>query len=456
MSHIRIFCLLMASVFLGSSGVVFAHVACANLDSSSLLMDLPCVVSRGTTWSVTLIPEFNPKGEVGAWHADRNSIEQADFAPDNKACAVLNGSTNDLKLNCVLSHGKVWQAQLAAKYPGSKQLIWYLESYGPGDSQGEGAREFRQVDPEFAEVLGDNFSLSIVVEANAHEGPVYVVSENTLYFTSTPAETHRGLNVTVSKLELNGDQPPYYNAVVSVIRDPSNLANGMTLSLDGALLICEQGTMDEAARISRLDIGTLQADTVVDAFAGLPLNSPNDIVIKSDGTIWFTDPSYGFLQDIKPFPLVGDNVYRYDPETEEIIVVAGSFNKPNGLAFSPDESILYINDSGAIQTPGSFFDNLPHQVRAYNVNEGGVLTSNGVVWDVSPGIPDGMKVDAAGRVYTSSATGVQVFRPNGDLLGEIFVKGVANFTFGGPNNDQLFMLNDTEIWVATLGVQGAL
>ncbi|MEO1883998.1 MAG: metallophosphoesterase [Methyloprofundus sp.] len=85
---------------------------------------------------MTLIPEFNSKGEVGTWHADRNSIEQADFAPDNKACAVLNGSTNDLKLNCVLSHGKVWQAQLAAKYPGSEQLIWYLESYGPATPNG--------------------------------------------------------------------------------------------------------------------------------------------------------------------------------------------------------------------------------------------------------------------------------------------------------------------------------
>ena len=119
----------------------------------------------------------------------------------------------------------------------------------------------------------------------------------------------------------------------------ANAANGMTLAPDGRLLVCEQGTMDAPARISAVDPMTGEAEAVVDALAGLPLNSPNDVVVKRDGTIWFTDPSYGFLQDFRPEPAHGDFVHRFDPVTAQLTVVASDFDKPNGLAFSPDENV---------------------------------------------------------------------------------------------------------------------
>src|SRR5207237_6432856 len=120
-----------------------------------------------------------------------------------------------------------------------------------------------------------------------------------------------------------------------------------------------------------------------------------------------------------------DYVYRYDPTTDQTSIVADSFNKPNGLAFSPDEAILYINDSAAIQGPGTYFVNLPHHIRAFDVQGGRHLVNDRLFAVVSPGIPDGLKVDAAGRVYSSSASGLQVYNRSGDLIGEILAPGVA-------------------------------
>jgi gluconolactonase len=240
------------------------------------------------------------------------------------------------------------------------------------------------------------------------------------------------------------------------VRQPSNMANGMTLDRDGHLVICEQGTKERPARISRLDLKTREVETVVDRWRGLRFNSPNDVVVKSDRTVWFTDPNYGEIQGFKPAPDVGAYVYRHDPTTNETSVVADSFNKPNGLAFSPDESVLYITDTGANQAPGTYFVGLPHHVMAFDVRDGRHLRRERLFAVVSPGVPDGIKLDTQGHVYTSSGTGVQAFTPEGDLIGEIMAPGVANFTFGGPQNDVLFILGDTRIWQAKLQVAGVL
>jgi gluconolactonase len=313
---------------------------------------------------------------------------------------------------------------------------------------------------EFAEVTGPEPRFYTVIETNAHEGPVYVAGENALYFTTVPASRDGsvpdGNRVAVKRVALEGDAYPLPPSALTTVRAASNMANGMTLDREGRLLICEQGTTDTLARISRMDLRTGEVETVVDEWRGLRFNSPNDVVVKSDGTVWFTDPSYGALQGFKDAPQVGDYVYRHDPASGTTSVVADSFNKPNGLAFSPDESRLYVNDSGAIQAPGTYFVNLPHHIRVFDVLDGRHLASGRLLAVVAPGIPDGLKLDSAGRVYSSSASGIQVYNPAGDLIGEIVAPGVANFTFGGPRNNVLYICADTALWAAEIRATGAV
>ena len=306
---------------------------------------------------------------------------------------------------------------------------------------------------EFHAVAGSDLQRQVLIETNAHEGPVYVAAEHALYFTTVPEPGPK--NIAIKRLRLTGEGFPFEAQALETVQFPSNMANGMTLDREGGLLICEQGTRETPARIGRLDLGTGSVETVVDQWRGLHFNSPNDVVVKSDRTVWFTDPNYGEVQGFKGAPEVGTYVYRHDPTTGETAVVADSFNKPNGLAFSPDESVLYVTDTGANQAPGTYFVGLPHHARAFDVHDGCHLRNERLFAVVSPGAPDGIKLDVQGRVYTSSATGVQVFTPEGSLLGEIMAPGVANFTFGGPNNDVLFILGDTQIWQAKLQVAGA-
>ncbi|HXH95602.1 MAG TPA: SMP-30/gluconolactonase/LRE family protein [Gaiellaceae bacterium] len=279
-----------------------------------------------------------------------------------------------------------------------------------------------------------------LVDVDAHEGPVFVADEPALYFTSLPKP---GPEVAIKRLDLD-------TLEVTVVRESANGANGMTLAPDGRLLVCEQGTRHERARISAVDPATGEAETVVDALAGLPLNSPNDVVVAADGSIWFTDPSYGFLQGFKPDPAHGDYVYRY--ADGRLVVVDDSFDKPNGLAFSPDESILYVGDSGANQERGSFYPGRPHHIRAFDVVDGRRLENGRLFATITPGFPDGIKVDAEGRVYSSSFSGVQIFSPDAELLGEIALPGAVNFAFG---DSTLFITTDTAIWAAELSAKGA-
>ncbi len=303
----------------------------------------------------------------------------------------------------------------------------------------------------FLDVLGPDPGYETVANVNAHEGPVYVRGENALYFTTVPVTTNipsfGDKNVAIGRLDVASGE-------VSTFVAAANMANGMTLDREGRLLICEQGSLETNARISRMNLKTKKVETVVDHWFGLPFNSPNDVVEKSDGTIWFTDPAYGSLQGFRPKPLIGDFVYRYDPADDSVTVVVDTFKKPNGLCFSPDESILYVNDSGAIEGPNTYYPDLPHHIRAFDVADSSYLVNERLFAVVTPIIPDGLKVDSQGRVYSSSGTGVQVFDAAGKILGEILAGGVANFCFGGPGNNMLFMMCDTAINIATLAATG--
>jgi gluconolactonase len=267
-----------------------------------------------------------------------------------------------------------------------------------------------------------------LARTDAHEGPVYVAGEDALYFTSVPRHALQGPLVDVRRLALSTGE-------VTTVRHDANVANGMCLDRDGTLLVCEQGTFSTPARIARLDPRTGGTATVVDACDGLPLNSPNDVVVRSDGTIWFTDPSYGHLQGFRPAPRTGDHVYVHDPRTGATAVAADGLDKPNGLAFSPGEDVLYVADNGA-----------PHHLLAFDARNGG-LGDRRLVFTTSPEHPDGVKVDATGRIYATSADGVDVRSPAGGLLDRVDLPGAVNFAFAG---DRLLITTDTAVWAAAV------
>jgi gluconolactonase len=304
--------------------------------------------------------------------------------------------------------------------------------------------------PEFDEIAGDCPRLSLLAEVDAHEGPVYFADENALYFTTLPRPgVDRTPSVQIKRLAL--EEP----GEVSLLVAEANGANGMARDREGRLILCEQGSRWESARISRVDRTTGERDPVVEESRGLSFNSPNDVVVASDRAIWFTDPSYGHLQGFRPEPMVGDFVYRHDPATGEIAVVADGFDKPNGIAFSLDERVLYVTDSGANQEPGSYYVTRPHHIKAFDVTGGTRLSGERLFAVVTPSFPDGLKVDRDGRVYVSSFSGVQVFDPDGQLLGEIHLPGAVHFCFGGAERDLLLITTDSAVWAAALAAKGA-
>jgi gluconolactonase len=324
----------------------------------------------------------------------------------------------------------------------------------------ESAADFPFVahDADFGEVLGEAPRLVRVMATDAHEGPVYAPGEDALYFTTVPARRDAPVpgtpEVAIKRLALDGERFPLEPDRVTVLRPDANSANGMALDESGALVVCEQGSHAKDAAITRVDPVTGETTTLVDSWEGLPLNSPNDVVVRDDGSVWFTDPSYGYLQGFRPEPTIGDFVYRHCSSTRRLSVVADGFDKPNGLAFSPRQDVLYVTDSGANQEPGSYHADRPHHIKAFDVVGGDRLVNERLFAVVGPGFPDGLKVDSTGRVYASSFSGVQVFGPGGELFGEISLPGAVNFTFGGRDRNVLYITTDDAIWAAHLAATG--
>ncbi|KPF46076.1 SMP-30/gluconolactonase/LRE family protein [Rhizobium sp. AAP43] len=238
---------------------------------------------------------------------------------------------------------------------------------------------------------------------------------------------------------------------VSVFRSPSHFINGNTRDRQGRLVSCEHG----GRRIIRTEVdGTIT--TLADSHNGKRLNSPNDVVVHSDGAIWFTDPSYGILSDYEGYKAAEEqptrNVYRLDAQTGALEIMVDDFLQPNGLAFSPDETRLYIADSGASHAPEA-----PRHIRVFDVVDGRRLANGRVFVDIDKGIPDGIRTDTEGNLWSSAADGVHCFAPDGRLLGKILVpQAVSNLTFGGPRRNRLFMTASTSlyaIYTATTGAQ---
>ena len=227
----------------------------------------------------------------------------------------------------------------------------------------------------------------------------------------------------------------------SVYRSGVEFTNGRTLDLDGRVVQCSHGL-----RRGERDEGGGRITVVVDSFEGRRFNSPNDVVVARDGSVWFSDPTYGITQPGEGHPgeeeYGGRFVFRHDRNTGDTVAVVTDMVQPNGLAFSPDESVLYVADSSGVGVAGGS----NHHIRAYDVADG--RCSGGRVFAVvEPGVPDGIRVDTAGNVWTSAADGVHVHAPDGSLLGRIRVpEVVANCCFGGPDGSTLFMTATTSLY----------
>jgi len=267
------------------------------------------------------------------------------------------------------------------------------------------------------------------------EGPVYFADGNYLVWSDIP----------------NNRMLRWAGGHVSVFRDFSNNSNGNTRDRQGRLITCEHG----ARRVTRTEPdGSITV--LVDQFQGKKLNSPNDVVVKSDGTVWFTDPPYGILSDYEGHFAEGEYggcyVFRFNPATGALDAVVEDFNKPNGIAFSPDESKLYVVDTGRSHSPDG-----EHHIRVFSVDNQGRLSGGEVFAEVSPGIPDGLRVDLHGNIWTSAGDGVQCYAPDGVCLGKITVpEPVSNLTFGGEKRNRLFITATTSlyaVYVATTGAQ---
>ncbi len=290
--------------------------------------------------------------------------------------------------------------------------------------------------PEFARFILHNAALErLLGGCRWTEGPVWFGDAGCLLFSDIP-------NNRMLRWSESGG--------VGVYRDPSEFANGGTRDREGRLITCSHG----ARALLRTEYdGTLTV--LADRYQGKRLNSPNDVVVKSDGSIWFTDPHYGIMTDYEGRRAPQElpcNVYRLDPASGTLAVVADTFAGPNGLAFSPDESRLYVAETGAM-----FDAAASRHVRVFDVApDGRGLRNERVFHEISPGAADGFRCDEDGNLWSSAGDGVHCISPTGERLGRILIpEPVANLTFGGAAGNRLFICATSSVYSVFLNRKGA-
>lgn len=294
------------------------------------------------------------------------------------------------------------------------------------------------LDPSFAQLRLFNASVECLYQGTRWgEGPVWFAAGRALLWSDLPN------NRLLRWDECTGQ--------VGVFRQPSGQANGNTRDLEGRLLSCQ----NDGRCVTRTEHdGSITV--LADRFEGKRLNSPNDIVVKSDGTIWFSDPPFGITNFYEGAPAGQElpaNLYRLDPETGRLEVATGDVLGPNGLCFSPDESVLYVVESRGVPN---------RKIRAFDVGPGGKLSNNRLLIDAGPGTPDGMRCDTLGNLWcgwgmgSPELDGVRVFSPDGKPLGHVHLpERCANVAFGGIHRNRLFMAAGHALYALYVNVQGA-
>jgi len=296
---------------------------------------------------------------------------------------------------------------------------------------------------DFCEVLTPEFGGYVIANAPLKklatgfdwvEGPVWFGDANFLLFSDIPNDRILRWSPETG---------------VSAYRAPANYSNGHTRDRQGRLVSCEHG----GRRVTRTEMdGSLSV--LADRFEGKRLNSPNDVVVKSDDSIWFTDPHYGIVSNYEGYQSEQElpcHVYRIDPASGKLESVATDFSCPNGLAFSTDEKRLYISDTGAVNDTSA-----ETHIRVFEVGEAGKLSGGDVFHVIKPGVADGIRIDTDDNLWSSAADGVHCLNPAGELLGKILVpEVVSNICFGGRAKHQLFITATTSLYAIRLNRQGA-
>jgi len=265
------------------------------------------------------------------------------------------------------------------------------------------------------------------------EGPAWLAERRTLVWSDIPN------NRMLSWREVDGE--------VGVFRQPANGANGNTVDRQGRLVSCEQFTR----RITRTEAdGSITV--LVHRFEGRRFNAPNDVVVKGDGSVWFSDPDYGKSPSYEGVrELEGCHVYRLDPGTGEIRQMTSDFVMPNGLAFSPDESLLYIVDTGSTHIKGG-----PNHVRRFQVGRGDELSGGEVIATNAAEKFDGFRLDSEGRLWMGAEDGIHCYLADGTMIGKLLLpERASNLTFGGKDRDLLLITGTTSIYAYRVNARGA-
>ncbi len=293
-------------------------------------------------------------------------------------------------------------------------------------------------DPRFAKLVIGHAKLERLWTGGRWlEGPAYFAAGRYLVFSDIPNDRIMRYDET--------------SGVVSVFRDPARHSNGHTVDREGRLISCEH----RGRCVSRTEHDG-RVVPLVTHIDGKRFNSPNDVVVKSDGSIWFTDPTYGIDSDYEgdaaPSEIGTCHVYRFDPATGYLAAVITDRVRPNGLAFSPDERTLYVSDTGASHVPGH-----PKDITAYCVSDAGIGVSASQLFATSDaGFFDGFRCDVDGNIWTSTAEGVRCYAPDGCHIGTVKVPElVANVCFGGPKRNRLFITGQTSLYAIYLNIRGA-
>ena len=297
---------------------------------------------------------------------------------------------------------------------------------------------FEVIDPRFRRLVHGNVHVEkLWTGARWAEGPAYFPAGKYLVWSDIPNDRVMRFDET--------------DGSVSVFLHPAMNHNGHTVDREGRLVSCEH----RGRCVSRLEHDGSRK-VLVSHVEGKKLNSPNDVVVKSDGTVWFSDPTYGidseYEGDRHQADLEASHVYRFDPRDGSTTAVTEDFVKPNGLAFSPDERLMYIADTGATHV-----DDGPKHIRVFDVSDNQSRLVNGRLFATCDvGLFDGFRCDTSGHVWTSAGDGVHCYHPDGTLLGKIRIpEVVANVCFGGPKRNRMYICATTSLYSVFVNAHGA-